>query len=99
MPFGVGMFEDSSLMGIFTLPSPYPSKTEDPICIIYLVTNVSLIFPDPWVVPNPLEVKYYMAQMSFTMVDITSLVIQLTLDSIDKKLHLNMEYDESTPHT
>lgn len=47
---GVGMFKDSSLLGTFPLPPPETIFVFSLIHMIYLVTNGSLRFYDPWLV-------------------------------------------------
>jgi hypothetical protein len=64
--------------------------------IISFVTNGSLGYHDPWVVPNPMELESYGAQMIIAAIAISSSANSLIRSEIGQNLHPNMEYDHPT---
>jgi hypothetical protein len=94
---GVGMFKDTSLMGIFPLPPPSPTAHIAPINMISSFTSGSLGSFDPWVVPHPEDVDSYGASMPLTMVKIVDPTIPSTSIDTGQQLHPHMECDQPTP--
>jgi len=97
MNVGARMFKDPSLMGIFHLPPPSPTTTISPINMIFVVTNGSLGFVDPWVVAHYEDVESYGESMPLIAIEIVDPKIPSTYSNTGHKMHPPMECVQPTP--
>jgi len=93
----VGIFKDTSLMGIFLLPPMSPIANIATINMISSFTSRSIISVDPWVVPHSEDVESSEASISFTVFDIVNLTIPSTFIDTSQQLHHHMEFHQPTP--
>jgi hypothetical protein len=93
---GIGMFKDSSLMGIFPLPAPDTTHIA-PMNMISSFTSRSLGSFDPWVVPHLEDVDSYGASMPLTTGRYCRSEIPSTSVDIGQQIHPHMECDQPTP--
>jgi hypothetical protein len=93
----VGIFKDTSLMGIFLLPPMSPTANIATINMISSFTSRSIISVDPWVVPHSKDVESSRASMSLTAFEIVNPTIPSTSIDTSQQLHHHMECHQPTP--
>jgi hypothetical protein len=89
----VGIFKESSLMGMLHLLRPPLVVNIYPINMISSFTSRSLGSFDPWVVPHPKDVESYGSSMPLSTVDISFAMISLALVDTGQHLHHHLEFD------
>ena len=73
---GAGLFKDPCLMGVF--PPPIPDAF---VTLINMISSISTLMGDPWVLPNPTKVETFGDTMLLSLTKKIYLAIQLESES------------------